>query len=298
MKPGIQGLERTVALKFLSPMLCQDEQARKRFLGEAKAISQLDNANVCTIFDMGETEDGQLYFAMPFYKGRELDEILRDEEVSLATVVDIMIQTCQGIHAAHKKGIVHRDIKPANIYVTEEGTAKVLDFGIAKLTGVELTQTGQRVGTILYMSPEQINSDPIDHRTDIWSLGVLFYEVLTGKRPFSGKTAIAISREILDCTPEPIHLHLKEAPPHVENIIANTLKVRPSERYDDLSEMIKDLKKIQREIEDGDFKEVTIVTKRPSFAGMTTDSTRLTGTLLEISKQLETFVGDSASTFS
>ncbi|MCM8526529.1 MAG: ABC transporter substrate-binding protein [Lentisphaeraceae bacterium] len=284
-------LDRTVALKFLSPVLCQDEQARKRFLTEAKAISQFDHANVCSIYDMGETDEGQLYFAMPYYEGKELVDILKKGEVKLELIIDIMIQTCKGIHAAHSKGIIHRDLKPANIFYTNDGDVKVLDFGIAKLSGVELTQTGQRMGTILYMSPEQVNADPIDHRTDIWSLGVIFYEIVTGKRPFVGKTAITISQKIVACEHDPVSKHLDKYPKHVEDVINKTLAVKPSERYSDLSEMITDLELIQEEIKNGNFKDVTVVSL-PAESSTTSDN--LSGTLLEISKSLEDYLGDSA----
>ena len=285
-------LGRTVALKVLSTVLCQDEKSRKRFLAEAKAISKMDHPNVCPIYDLGETEDKQLYFAMPFYQGQELKDLMASGELSLGRAVDIMIQICSAIAAAHDNDVIHRDIKPANVFITENGTVKVLDFGIAKLSDLELTQTGKIMGTIHYMSPEQVNTDPIDHRSDIWSLGVLFYEMLAGKRPFCGQTALAISQDIINCRPDTISVHLANAPAICEKIIAKTLQIKPHDRYSNLDEMICDLKDLKEQLADSNVERNMLVTKPQISSG---DTTLVMGdTLSEICQRLEKYVGESA----
>ncbi|MCH2207704.1 MAG: ABC transporter substrate-binding protein [Lentisphaerales bacterium] len=287
-----QHLEREVALKLLSPLYSMDDNARKRFLSEAKAISKLDHPNVCTIFDMGETPDKQLFFAMPLYEGEELSDLLKKDKIQLGQAIDVLTQVCKGIAAAHSKEIIHRDIKPANVFVTNDGIAKVLDFGIAKSIGVELTQTGQTVGTILYMSPEQVDSEELNHRTDIWSMGVMFYEMLTGKRPFTGKTALAISQKIVQCQPEPIETHTDKLPAIAKRILAKTLNVVQANRYESLHEMAEDLKILQRELEAQNIQGKVV--ERQTDTGSQDTNLFLSGTLSEINKTLEPYLGTSS----
>ena len=170
-------LRRTVAIKPLPPDLTKDDTAKQRFLQEAQAASALDHPNICTIHEINETDDGQLYLVVAHYEGETLKEQIERAPVVLDDAVDIATQVGQGLAKAHAAGIVHRDIKPANLMVTTDGTVKILDFGLAKLVGSEgVTQTGTTVGTVAYMSPEQARGQEVDHRTDIWSLWVVLYE--------------------------------------------------------------------------------------------------------------------------
>ncbi|MFP5284279.1 MAG: serine/threonine-protein kinase, partial [Thermoanaerobaculia bacterium] len=176
-------LERTVALKFLPPELTRDPVAKARFLQEARAASALEHPNICTIHEVDETEDGQLYLAMPAYDGETLKRKVESGPLPLAEAIDFAIQVGQGLAKAHRQGIVHRDIKPANLIVTGDGIVKILDFGLAKLAGAAgLTRAGFCLGTPSYMSPEQARGE-VDQRTDLWSLGVVLYEMVTGRPP-------------------------------------------------------------------------------------------------------------------
>ena len=179
-------LKRHVAIKLLTADLTRDETAKQRFLQEAQAASALDHPNICTIHEINETEDGQLYLVMAYYEGETLKERIDRGPLALDEVVDIATQIGQGLAEAHTAGIVHRDIKPANLLLAKGGVVKILDFGLAKLAGTEgITQTGTTVGTVAYMSPEQARGEEVDQRTDIWSLGVVLYEMLSA---YSGRS--------------------------------------------------------------------------------------------------------------
>ncbi len=204
-------LKRTVALKFLPLHLNTDEEAKQRFVQEAQSASALNHPNICTIHEIGQAETapgesgGQMFIAMAHYSGETLKEKLGQGPVPVAEAVRISQQISDGLAAAHEHGIVHRDIKPANIIVTEDGRAVILDFGLAKLTGaVDLTQTGSTLGTIAYMSPEQVRGESLDPRTDLWSLGVCLFEMLTNSRPFKGDYDQAIAYSILNEEPPPV----------------------------------------------------------------------------------------------
>jgi serine/threonine-protein kinase len=158
--------------------------AKQRFIVEAKAASSLDHPNVCTIYEINETDDGQLFIAMAYYDGETLKEKVASDQLSVASVIEIAAQIASGLARAHEAGIVHRDIKPSNIILTKRNEVKIIDFGLAKLAGQQhLTKTGATIGTIACMSPEQAQGFPVDHRTDIWSLGVVMYEMLIGQLP-------------------------------------------------------------------------------------------------------------------
>ena len=182
-----QNLDRTVALKFLPRSVSHTDTQHKRFLREARAASALDHPNICTIYDIDETADGQTFIAMGFCQGEPLAEVIARCELPIDRAVDIAMKVASGLASAHSEGIVHRDIKPANIIISAEGGVKVIDFGLAKLTGkTAITREGSTVGTVAYMSPEQVQGDEVDHRVDIWSLGAVLYEMVAGVPPFSG----------------------------------------------------------------------------------------------------------------
>lgn len=236
-------LDRCVALKCLPPHLTVNNQNRERFLNEAKAVSRLDHANICTLYDIGETNDNQLYIAMPFYDGYTLEQRIRNGPLPADDAIAICVQICQGLQAAHASGIVHRDIKPANVIVTSEGIVKILDFGVAKISGINMTSTGVSLGTVSYMAPEQLRGDSVDARADIWALGVVFYEMLVGKRPYKGEQAPAIINSVLYADPPDLTLP-KHLPITLNLVIDKALARAADDRYPSLSEFIDDLRKI------------------------------------------------------
>src|SRR4051794_39886504 len=217
-------LHRTVALKFLIPELTRNPAAKERFLHEARAASALDHPNICTIFEVDETLEGQLYLAMAFYDGETLEERIFRGPLAPAEAIGIAVQVARGLARAHESGIIHRDIKPANIIITARGEAKIVDFGLAKLAGqVGLTRNGASMGTPTYMSPEQADGKQVDPRTDIWSLGVVLYEMVTGKKPFVGDHPQAIIQALLEAEPEPPRQIVPDLPAALERVIAGCL---------------------------------------------------------------------------
>ncbi|MDX1741952.1 MAG: serine/threonine-protein kinase, partial [Rhodothermales bacterium] len=195
-------LDRVVALKFLPSAVSSDPSVKERFIHEAKAASSLDDPHICTIHDISETEDGQLFIVMAFYDGDTVKSRIDDGGVGIAEACSIARQMALGLGAAHEAGIVHRDVKPANVMLTSKGRVKLLDFGVAKLGESSLlTREGSTIGTAAYMSPEQARADSVDHRSDIWSIGAVLYEMVSGSRPFGGGYEAAIAYSILNEEP-------------------------------------------------------------------------------------------------
>ena len=197
-------LGRQLGLKFLPAYLTNDFEARQRFLNEARLAAKLNHPNIATIYESGEAGD-HIYIAMEYVQGESLKERLKDGAIPVSEVTNMLRQIAKGLHEAHQRGIVHRDIKPGNIMITETGQVKIMDFGLAKQDdGESLTRTGSTLGTTAYMSPEQAQGEKLDTRTDIWSLGVVLYEMLTGERPFKGANEQAVIYSILNESPKAI----------------------------------------------------------------------------------------------
>jgi eukaryotic-like serine/threonine-protein kinase len=255
-------LRRFVALKFLPPDVADDSQALARFRREAQAASALNHPNICTIYDIGEA-DGHSFIAMEFLSGRTLRQVIAERALTFAQLIEVGVQIGDALDAAHRKGIVHRDIKPANIFVNERGHAKVLDFGLAKVTHDSpslageavtasptatfdpvVTSAGAVVGTVAYMSPEQTRGETLDRRSDIFSLGSVLYEAATGNRPFNGASALAIMHQIASVTPSLPSSIRPELPPSFDRLIAKCLEKIPAQRPSHASEIAEALKSI------------------------------------------------------
>lgn len=237
-------LKRTVALKFLAPELTRDETARRRFQREARLAAGLDHPSLATVHEIDETAESRQYIVTAFYGGGSLKDRLDRGPLDLREAVGIALQVARGLAEAHRHDIIHRDVKPANILLTESGAAKLVDFGIAKLaSGTRLTQTGSSLGTPAYKSPEQSRGDEVDHRTDIWSLGVVLYEMFTGRQPFRGGYEQAVVRSILEDEPAPLtDASGCELPAGLERVVRRALEKDPEDRYPTADELIADLK--------------------------------------------------------
>jgi len=236
-------LKRVVALKFLPPEFTRDQTTKERFIQEAQAASALDHSNVCTIYEINETDDGHMYMAMACYTGETLEQRIARGPLAIDEALDIARQIAEGLSKAHNKGIVHRDIKPANVFLTEDGGVKIVDFGLAKLAGqVGITKAGITVGTVAYMSPEQARGEEVDGRTDVWSLGVVLYEMIAGRRPFKGAHEQAVIYSIVNDEPEPIDRLRPNVPAPVRHVVAMALQKDRENRLGDISTFVKELR--------------------------------------------------------
>ena len=239
-------LGRVVALKFLVRHLVQDEESHTRFLREAQAAAALNDPNICTIHEIDEL-DGESFIVMEHIAGQSLKDKIAARPLKLDEALDVAIQTAQALQAAHEKGIVHRDIKSANIMLTERGQVKVMDFGLAQVGDrTHLTKSGTTLGTPSYMSPEQVKAQPTDRRTDIWSLGVVLYEMLTGQLPFKGEVEVAVTYGVVNTDPELPTALRSRLPVEIDRVIDRALAKDPEERYQHIEGMIVDLQAIQR----------------------------------------------------
>jgi serine/threonine protein kinase/Tfp pilus assembly protein PilF len=238
-------LKRPVALKFLPPELIHSQEARERFVREAQSAAALDHPNICTVYEVDE-QAGQAFIAMAYITGQTLKEKIAQQQVAIDDVLDIGIQVAGGLEEAHRKGIIHRDIKPANVMLTDDGQAKIMDFGLARLESAGgLTRTSAVMGTVAYMSPEQAQGEHIDLRSDIWSFGCLLYELLTGRTPFQGKHEQAVFHAILHGSPQPLVPLRKDIPVKLEKILGKCLQKDPANRYSNVESLIEDLRGVE-----------------------------------------------------
>jgi len=238
-------LDRPVAIKFISREVAAVPEQRARFIREARTASLLDHPNICAIYDFGETTEGDLFIVMAFCAGENLRVRLERGPLSLKHAVNIAQQVAQGLAKAHSMGVVHRDIKPANIMLLTDGGVKIVDFGLAKLPqDIGLTNTGGVVGTVPYMSPEQLRGDPLDARTDIWSWGVTFYEMLAGDRPFESKTEATVMRAIMDLQPPSIRSRRPDLPEAIDQIVSHALRKRREDRPANANELVEALRSL------------------------------------------------------
>src|SRR4051812_35886496 len=261
-------LGRVVALKFLSPELASSPTAVERFLREARTASSLNHPNICTIYSIEEC-DGQRFLAMELLEGRSLVDVIGGRPMAPDTVVELGIQIADALDAAHAQGVLHRDVKPANIFVTRRGLVKVLDFGLAKLallardsdaqdsnpTMAEmlLTTQGLALGTVAYMSPEQARGESLDARSDIFSFGIVLYEMLTGQQAFSGRTSAVVFDAILNREPAALSLYRHDLPPALDAIVTRALDKSAVERFQSMAAVRDALAALKRDRESGQF---------------------------------------------
>ncbi|HUF49126.1 MAG TPA: serine/threonine-protein kinase [Vicinamibacterales bacterium] len=238
-------LERDVAVKMMHLDFTRDHSARERFQREARAVARLAHKNIVTIHELGEI-DGAPFIVMELLGGKDLDEMLKSQApMSLGQKLDIVAQLCEALAYAHDQGIVHRDVKPGNVRLLEDGTVKILDFGIARFTASSLTQSGTVMGTPSYMAPEQIMGQPVDGRADLFSAGVLLYELLAGHRPFVGDSPTSVAYQIMHTDAPELRSALPDLPEAITDIVARALEKNPADRYPRAQEMASDLQTVR-----------------------------------------------------
>lgn len=242
-------LKRSVALKFLPPEFTRDPDSKERFIHEAQAASALDHSNICNIHEINETEDGRIFIVMAYYEGETLKKKIARGPLTLEEATDIALQVVQGLARAHEVGMIHRDIKPANIMITDRGEVKIVDFGLARLAGQSrITKPSTTLGTVAYMSPEQARGEDVDHRSDIWSIGVVMYEMITGKLPFKGEYDQAVVYSILNEEPKSITDLDSAIPQEFERIVDRCLRKDFKERYQKVADLQTDLRHVKQDM--------------------------------------------------
>jgi serine/threonine protein kinase/tetratricopeptide (TPR) repeat protein len=257
-------MKRVVAVKTMSSNLTGDPQLRTRFFREAEAVAQLSHRNIITVYDMGE-EGGQLYLTMEFLEGEDLKaKLAKKKPDSLEDRLNIVAQVCEGMAHAHGKGVIHRDIKPGNIFVTDSGDVKILDFGLARLAESDLTGSGEKMGTPSYMSPEQLSSSKIDHRSDIYSAGVVFYELFTFTRLFYADSLHAVFFKIINSVPDPVEKVNPHIPHELSEIVRRAIEKDPERRYQSMADLRADLQEFRVILED--LKRTAVVEARQALA--------------------------------
>jgi serine/threonine protein kinase/Flp pilus assembly protein TadD len=272
-------LKRTVALKFLVPELTRDENERTRFVYEARTASSLDHPNICTIYEVDETSDGQVFICMAYYDGESLERRLTRGPLPVEEAIDIAKQVAAGLAEVHGRGIIHRDVKPANLMLTEQGIAKIIDFGLATLAGSSKSiEVRSSIGSIAYMSPEQAQGENIDVGTDVWSLGVVLYEMVTGKWPFTGAYSQGIVYSIVNQEPQPITAMDISLPARLEGVVNKALAKTAVDRYQSATELLSDLESLKEAVDNGNSAVGASRPRRPPsiavlpFANMSADA--------------------------
>jgi len=264
-------LKRTVALKFLPEELMRDAESKERFVREAQSAAALDHPNICTVHEIDEAE-GKIFISMAYVDGQSLKEKIKSGPLNLKETLDVAIQIAEGLEEAHSKGIIHRDIKSANVMLTKKGQAKIMDFGLAKISGDTLvTRAGTTLGTVAYMSPEQARGEEVGTSSDIWSMGVVLYEIISGQLPFKGELETSMMYSIVHEEPRPLRDVQPDVPVEMQKVIERALAKKPESRYTSAAEMIEDLKQIQKTLgvagaEKLEFRSIWRRIRRPQIA--------------------------------